>query len=240
MYPTPELGNSEERRSGLIYDPAEDTFLLLDALEQDLPKLKSIDPTAILEVGSGSGCVITFLSMMLIDQLKRPVTSVGIDINPYAALASKRCMQLKSNNVTHGDTILGSLLDFIRPQTLDIVVFNPPYVVSDDLQFDEAKPGDIDSAWAGGANGRYWIDQFFQSLFAESDRLSANSNNFNIFDAARCRICKGGLVYLVALEYNNPQEIMDMAIKKFGFQSAGIIARRSFGIEKLCIIRFIY
>ena len=34
-----------------VYEPAEDSFLFMDALEKDLPFLRSIDPTIVLELG---------------------------------------------------------------------------------------------------------------------------------------------------------------------------------------------
>ncbi|KAH9273486.1 hypothetical protein BASA83_004152 [Batrachochytrium salamandrivorans] len=44
---------------------AEDTFLLLDALENDCELLRTLQPTICLEIGSGSGCVTAFLGALL-------------------------------------------------------------------------------------------------------------------------------------------------------------------------------
>lgn len=51
-----------------MYEPAEDTFALLDALEQDIVSLKRCRPNIVLEIGSGSGCVSTFLAGAMADQ----------------------------------------------------------------------------------------------------------------------------------------------------------------------------
>jgi hypothetical protein len=41
-----------------VYEPAEDSFLFMDALEKDLPFLRSLDPTIVLELGYFLQCVI--------------------------------------------------------------------------------------------------------------------------------------------------------------------------------------
>ena len=41
-----------------VYEPAEDTFLLLDAIEKDIEVIKSEKPLVVIEVGCGSGAVI--------------------------------------------------------------------------------------------------------------------------------------------------------------------------------------
>lgn len=51
-----------------VYEPAEDTFLLLDALEEDADHLRALKPTICVEVGSGSGCVSAFLGRILKDE----------------------------------------------------------------------------------------------------------------------------------------------------------------------------
>lgn len=46
-----------------VYEPAEDTFLLLDALEKSNVKL--LNPFICLEVGTGSGAIIVSLKKTL-------------------------------------------------------------------------------------------------------------------------------------------------------------------------------
>ncbi|KAJ1509510.1 S-adenosylmethionine-dependent methyltransferase [Coelomomyces lativittatus] len=69
-----------------VYDPAEDTFLLLDALELEIQNgvLPTLKPTIIVEIGSGSGCVSTFLTM----HLPKCAVSITTDINFIANVAT--------------------------------------------------------------------------------------------------------------------------------------------------------
>ena len=50
--------------------------------------------------------------------------------------------------------------------TIDFLVFNPPYVVtpSEELNLDSRK---IDRSWAGGVNGREVIDDFIRNVVTE-------------------------------------------------------------------------
>lgn len=51
MIPTPDLSHLTRADYDLVYEPAEDTFILLDALEQDADELKRLRPSICLEVG---------------------------------------------------------------------------------------------------------------------------------------------------------------------------------------------
>jgi release factor glutamine methyltransferase len=81
MIPTPDLSHLTRHDLEQVYDPAEDTFLLLDALEQDAEALRKEQPLICLEVGSGSGCVSAFLGKIF-----GPSSSLYLctDINKHA------------------------------------------------------------------------------------------------------------------------------------------------------------
>lgn len=72
-----------------VYEPSDDTFLLCDALENDRERIAASCPDIVLEVGCGSGCVITFLSKLLKEE-KIPCLSLATDINLRAAAVTLR------------------------------------------------------------------------------------------------------------------------------------------------------
>lgn len=84
-----------------IYEPAEDTFLLIDSLEADSAELVAAAPDVVLEIGPGSGAVSTFIGQLLrrepaphadgAEQMGkracRPL-HLAIDVNPRACTAT--------------------------------------------------------------------------------------------------------------------------------------------------------
>lgn len=51
MLPTPDVSHLSKKDFLEVYEPAEDTFCLLDALEQDSEKLKSAEIRLVVEIG---------------------------------------------------------------------------------------------------------------------------------------------------------------------------------------------
>ncbi|XP_042532960.1 methyltransferase N6AMT1 isoform X2 [Dipodomys spectabilis] len=90
--PTPLYGHVGRGVFRDVYEPAEDTFLLLDALEAAADELAGVE--ICLEIGSGSGVVSAFLASMIGPQALYMCT----DINPDAAactLETARCNKVQ-------------------------------------------------------------------------------------------------------------------------------------------------
>ncbi|KAJ3044506.1 HemK methyltransferase member 2 [Rhizophlyctis rosea] len=152
-HPTPDLSHLKYADYRNVYEPAEDTFLLLDALEDDLKFLKDRKPTLCLEVGSGSGCPITFLGTLLGPTAHYLTT----DINSHANRAT---LQTATRNKVSLDTINTHFTTPLLPRihhAVDVLIFNPPYVVTPS---EEVGSHSIEAAWAGGLDGREVIDAF--------------------------------------------------------------------------------
>ncbi|KAM9205112.1 methyltransferase N6AMT1 isoform 2-T2 [Mergus octosetaceus] len=196
-------------RFGEVYAPAEDTFLLLDALERDAARLRDAGIAICLEIGSGSGVVSTFLASIIGSSALYLCT----DINPMAAYCTLETALL--NNV-HLQPVITDLVNGLSPRLngkVDLLLFNPPYVVTPS---EEVKSHGIEASWAGGKRGREVMDKVFPLV---ADLLSP-----------------GGLFYLVTIKENNPDEIME-TMKKHGLDGTRALSRQA-GQEMLTILKF--
>ncbi|NXG09041.1 HEMK2 methyltransferase, partial [Sakesphorus luctuosus] len=209
--PTPRYEHVGQRGSFQdVYEPAEDTFLLLDALEQDAGRLQEARIEICLEIGSGSGVVSTFLASSI---LGSSALYICTDINPMAAYCTQKTALL--NNV-HLQPIITDLVKGLSPRLngkVDLLLFNPPYVVTPS---EEVKSHGIQVSWAGGKQGREVMDRVFPLV---PDLLSP-----------------GGLFYLVTIKENNPDEILE-TMKKSGLEGTKVLSRQA-GQEKLTILKF--
>eukprot|EP00124_Ichthyophonus_hoferi_P002191 Ihof_evm14s139 gene=Ihof_evmTU14s139 len=197
MHPTPDLTGIDYDS---VYEPAEDTFLFLDALEKDLAFLKALEPKVCLEVGSGSGCVITFLGTLL----GNTQWLLSTDVNHLAAkttLATSR-----RNHVNSVEPIICDLLSGLVPRLnglVDVLLFNPPYVVTPS---EEVGTKDIAASWAGGVDGREVTDRLLPLI---PNILSQN-----------------GCFYIVVLPENKPEQMIEWFGER-GFVSQTIASTKS-------------
>lgn len=212
---TPYLTHISSEDFKYVYEPAEDSFLLLDALEADLSKLKSDKPSICIEIGSGSGVIITAVAKAL------PETACfAIDINPRACDVTKRTAL---RNEATLNVVNMNLLNGFRPNLVDVLIFNPPYVVTPDEEIDSHEISHdnpfndkIIQSWAGGTDGRLIMDRVFDAM---DDILSAN-----------------GSAYILVIEENKPKEIIEnMKLKGF---CGTIVGERRIRGEHLYVIRF--
>jgi methylase of polypeptide subunit release factors len=80
----PCLDHISHEDSAFIYIPAEDTYLLCDALLCEINNIVDIrKPGTVLEIGCGSGCVITYLCKLLYER-NQIYAAYATDINPIA------------------------------------------------------------------------------------------------------------------------------------------------------------
>ncbi|KAI9722408.1 MAG: S-adenosylmethionine-dependent methyltransferase [Chrysothrix sp. TS-e1954] len=135
MLPTP---NTSHVSYDNVYEPSEDSFLFLDTLtaESDylLRRFKDGRNPLVLEVGSGSGVVIAFVAQHA--QLlfgRSDILTLGADVNAYACTATQQTVERNAYSTSHG--FLGcaqaDLASTVRDHSVDVLIFNPPYVPSD-------------------------------------------------------------------------------------------------------------
>ncbi|CAG5136453.1 unnamed protein product [Candidula unifasciata] len=209
-FKTPLLGNVRDEDFNQVYEPAEDSFLLLDALEKEDNFLQTLKPTVCVEVGCGSGICITFLSQLL----EYPALFICTDINPKAAEMTQ-LTALRNGKVV--EIVVCNLVDTLEERlagTVDVLLFNPPYVVTPSSEIASA---DITASWAGGVRGREVTDKLLPKV---KSLLSSN-----------------GVFYLVAIQENDIDDIQQLMCKN-GFRMTCVASRRA-GREFLTVLKFV-
>jgi release factor glutamine methyltransferase len=167
MLPTPSTSHLSFAR---IYEPAEDTYLLLDTLSSARetaflrarfsPPRRRTPPPLLLEVGAGSGAVLAFLAAHSRAILGRAdAAALATDVNEHACWAARDTVRLAlaaAGGAGEGEeegagggggrrpgggsgaatthllaSLTADLAAPLRPRTVDLLVFNPPYVPTD-------------------------------------------------------------------------------------------------------------
>lgn len=177
-----------------VYEPAEDSFLLIDALEKDLREIKHKNPTFCLEVGSGSGVVVTALSMAVPTCL-----CFSTDINIDACIMT---LSTANHNKVKMEVVNMDLAAHFIDNKFDIIVFNPPYVVTESQ---ECGVDGITASWAGGVKGREVTDKLLTMIPK--------------------KLAEDGVFYLLLIKENIPSEVICI-MQKHGFDSELVIERR--------------
>lgn len=195
-----------------VYEPCDDSFALVDALLADRTNLLEHHPTLCMEIGCGSGYVITSLALILGAE-GNGVNYIATDINPHAVKVTHETMEAHGVNAELIITDIASGLEKRLAGLVDVMVVNPPYVPTPE---DEVGSEGITSSWAGGENGRSVIDR--------------------ILPVADTLLSEKGWLYMVTLQANNPSEICHEMRKK-GYASK-IVVQRSTEEESLLIIKF--
>ncbi|PQP97547.1 hemK methyltransferase family member 2 [Prunus yedoensis var. nudiflora] len=118
-----------------------------DALLADRKNLLEHQPTLCLELGCGSGYVITSLALIV----GQEAHYIATDINPNAVRVTRGTLEAHGVHAELITTNIASGLEKRLAGLVDVIVVNPPYVPTPE---DEVGCEGIASAWAGGENGR--------------------------------------------------------------------------------------
>ncbi|KAJ8765308.1 hypothetical protein K2173_012005 [Erythroxylum novogranatense] len=195
-----------------VYEPCDDSFALVDALLADRTNLLEHQPSICMEIGCGSGYIITSL-VLILGQEVPGVYYIATDINPHAVKVTQETLNAHGVLAELVCMDIASGLEKRLAGKVDVMVVNPPYVPTPE---DEVSRGGIATAWAGGENGRSVIDR----ILPVAERLLSDR----------------GWLYMVTLTANDPKEIC-LLMRKKGYASR-IIVQRSTEEESLQIIKF--
>lgn len=212
-----------------VYEPAEDTYLLLDALLHDF--CRGVFDTnmtiaggargdfVVLEIGCGTGVPTVWFRREWSKRYPgRPLRTFVTDINPHALKVAQRLDQ--RNNGDSGllpiepfrCDLATDLLERLAG-SVDVLIFNPPYVVTpDDEVVDFSKDENcitensiIAAAWAGGTHGRRIVDRALPQI----QRLLR------------------GQGYLVTVDDNQPWEMAELCAKCYNLRLLPLLRRRA-------------
>ncbi|MBW2981611.1 DUF2431 domain-containing protein [Candidatus Woesearchaeota archaeon] len=121
-----------------IYEPREDTFLILK-------EVKRYAQGRVLDVGTGSG-------ILAIEAAKAADYVAGVDVNKKALdYAKKKAAGLKNIKFIHSD-----LFKKLKKQKFDLIIFNPPY-----LPEKKDEPKWLKTQITGGKKGYEILERFF-------------------------------------------------------------------------------
>ncbi|KAH6675517.1 hypothetical protein B0J14DRAFT_365275 [Halenospora varia] len=242
MLPTPSTDHVDFDR---IYEPAEDSYLLLDALSSESEKAflherfgPSTPTPFVIEIGSGSGVVLSFIhahSEIIFG--RADILTAGVDVNIHACKATIQTVSVAEKEqdapgLSHGfylGNVSADLGTALNPGNVDVLVFNPPYVPTPDLptllQDGNLSSFDADShllslSYAGGEDGMQVTNRLLDSL---PELLSPDR----------------GCAYILLCAQNKPEEVKDK-IRKWGEAWKAETVSKSGkvgGWEKLQIVR---
>jgi release factor glutamine methyltransferase len=205
--PTPKVPTNIE--SAGVYPPSEDSFLLMDTLEQELDKIGKSQPACVLEICSGSGIVSTFFKKNIMPDC----LVIATDITPCACKFAFRLSQLNSTQL---DILVSDIGACLRGPFFDVILCNPPYVPSDSLVSDSC----IDMAWRGGPHG---MELFYRLLPVVSQLLNA----------------KGIFICVLLRESFMAFASKRAAFIKAHFTALKVLKSRSTTLETLIVVEFI-
>ncbi|PWY68075.1 methyltransferase [Aspergillus sclerotioniger CBS 115572] len=244
MLPTPSTSHVS---FSTIYEPSEDSYLFLDTLSSTTEStwLKShFDTTTtppsplILEVGTGSGVVLAFLTANSHHILGRTdVLALGTDVNRNACVATRQTVvgaideqqqtptpsstttsttspltseEKEPKGTTRSiitSTLLSDLASPLRPGTIDILLFNPPYVPTPDLPEIPTTASNHDISGLSSSE-RFARESYLLSLTYAGGKDGMETTDRLLRDIPRV-LAERGVAYVLLCAQNRPREVVE-------------------------------
>ena len=187
-----------------------------------LQQLKRLDEIlTVMEIGTGSGVPITYLSKWLLAEKPKhengnKFSMIATDLNPLAlefcrktahengvVLSEETSATLKSIDFVECDLATPLLED--KEGTIDVLLFNPPYVPTEDS---EVSGNGIEISWAGGTDGRLVVDRALPQI-------------------ARLLRKPSGVCYMITVDDNRPCEMATILKQNYGLHMVPLARRRA-------------
>ncbi len=181
-------------KNAVPYRPSDDSFLLLDSV-------KNLKTGIAVDVGTGAG----FIAINIAGNCD---FVIGTDID-FGSIREARD-SIRNKKIHNIDLIVCDLISVLKDSSVDLVIFNPPYLPSDEYKTD--------------------IDMQTLQFYGKSDVIARF-----IIDARRV-LTHYGLCYVVYSSLTDVQEMMKNA--RTLFNSVEVVAEKSFFFERLYVVKF--
>ncbi|MHA2400743.1 MAG: HemK2/MTQ2 family protein methyltransferase [Promethearchaeota archaeon] len=143
-----------------VYSPSEDSFLLIDYFKKNIDEisfdginLRNIEN--ILDMGTGTGIIAIYLQLLKSINPSFKSRIIASDIMEESIKCAKINEEL--NNINEEITFVHSDLFKSFPKNLkssiNIIIFNPPYLPSSKLMKSVESKWNVDYSWDGGEKG---------------------------------------------------------------------------------------
>ncbi|XXG94724.1 Sm snRNP core protein Smd1 [Hypoxylon texense] len=243
MLPTPDTSHVAYER---IYEPAEDSFLLLDTLSSASEtsflqnRFGNKYVPLVVEVGPGSGVVIAFVNAHAqVVFGSRNVLTAAVDVNGHACKATNETARKAAieNAATHGrflGALQGDLVEPLKDHSVDVLIFNPPYVPTSELP---KQPGQVDLPH-GNTKPSFDEDSYMLSLSYAGGKDGMETTDRLINKLPEVLSSKG-CAYILLCAQNKPEKVKER-IRSLGdawkVATVGSSGKQA-GWERLQIIR---
>ncbi len=192
----------------VVYEPSEDTYLLLDGLgvalqENIITKKKEMK---VLEIGCGTGVGIVYLTKQLL-LLQSSVECHVTDINPDAIrimVATAEANHIPSSCLHTHQCDLATPLLVSEQGSIDVILFNPPYVPTPD---EDVGSTSIQASWAGGTDGRIVLDRAFPQI----KQLLSYPH---------------GIAFIIVVDDNKPYQIHQLLQQQYSLHVQPLVRRK--------------
>ena len=236
----PRLDHLARKDYQQVYEPAEDTYLMMDALQYELEAgvfdannhhttPHDNDDFVLLEIGCGTGVsTVWFRQAWQKRYPGRPLKTFVTDINPRALQV---CLRTDAHNQASPTTTLPPIqavrcdlaTDLLEMLTnaVDVLIFNPPYVPTPDDEVVEftAPPNDDND----DDNTLLWDDSLIAAAWA------GGTDGRRVVDRAVPQIQQllRGRAYLVTVDDNQPAALAQRLQTQYGLDMKPLFRRRA-------------
>lgn len=212
----------------------------------------------VVEAGTGSGVVLAFVAAQSQKIFgRRDILTLGTDVNRHACLATQETVltALKAQQerqepaavgktptsnlqTIHISSFTGDLCSALRPGSVDVLLFNPPYVPTEELPgLPTAVQNDPATVRSMSRSAKFENDSYFLSLTYAGGADGMETTN-RLLNAIPEVLSTRGVAYVLLCKQNRPEDVKERIRGWSGWNaetvgSSGMQA----GWEKLVIIR---